>query len=245
MQFDFGDTQTITSDELREIFERLQPYLPSQLRTVEPAPCRGLRYDFAPFSGRETEPSRPDASYDDPRLTYVREDADAQEHKLRLVAREILRDVYERLYVLWRDASYVADLKAAVQDAPTRWQAYEREFKATESAYAYLRTPEAGPEWPSAVSRLVDAQERLLAAAVAFAVRAREIALVHEKYLYSDLVPHAALQAAGYPDATGWHIGETCEGRFLDRLTDTVRTAINQQRAHVTQVSQLAGASTS
>ena len=37
-------------------------------------------------------------------------------------------------------------------------------MKALQAVYRYLRAPEASTEWPSAVSRLVDAQDRTRAA---------------------------------------------------------------------------------
>ncbi|WP_432189855.1 hypothetical protein [Streptomyces sp. Tue6028] len=245
-----GHTVTITADEMREIFARLQPHLPPYLRKVEPNTYNtGLRYEFAPFTGREETPSTPSAFYNDPQLGYVGEDADPREHTLRQAAKSILTDLYDRAYEEWKDAAYVADLQDVVRDAPDRWRAYERELKALESAYAYLRSPEAAQEWPSAICRLVDAQHRAGAAAVAFDERAREIADVHEKHLYSDLDHGTALSRAGHPDGGDWHI--VCAHEYGARyysdhntgvpLQEIVRRLTDQQDAHITKVSSLAG----
>ncbi|MFD6826074.1 hypothetical protein ACFWC5_37890 [Streptomyces sp. NPDC060085] len=239
----FGDTVTITSDEMREILARIQPYLPTYLLKMEPAPY-GLRFTFAPFTGREAEPIRPAASYDDPRLTYVREDVDAAEHKLRVAGRDMLADVYQQARELWKDAAYVADLRDVVKDAPARWQAYERELKSTEAAFAYLRTPEAGREWPAPICRLVDAHERLTAAATSFEERGREIARVNETHLYADLGRAAALERAGHPDGRAWLVGSAYEGFYDATLIDKVRRLIEQQESHLAHVSRLSGTPT-
>ncbi|MFL4910702.1 hypothetical protein ACJ6WF_48340 [Streptomyces sp. MMS24-I2-30] len=243
-----GTSIVITADEHREIFRRLQPYLPSYLRKVLPARYSGLRFVFAPFTGREEEPARPRASYGDPVFRYVREDADPVEHKLTAAARQILDDLYEQARREWRDAAYVADLRDVVRDAGDRWKAYEREGKVLESAYGYLRTPEAAREWPSALSRLVDAQDRTVAAAGRFDERAEEIAQVHEKHLYADLGHDAALARAGHPEAGAWHIVEpgSYHSGYHSRygavpLVETVRRLIEQQDAHLAKVGRLSG----
>ncbi|MGW6262554.1 hypothetical protein [Streptomyces sp. NPDC055085] len=242
MKFDLGDT--VTDDEMGVILARLRPYLPTYLLAMEPAPYVGLRYSFSPFTGREEGPARPEASYDDPALAYVRDDVDPVEHRLRRAARSILDDVYRQARELWKDAAYVANLRDVIKDAPARWQAYERELKAVDSADAYLRTPEAGREWPAAVCRLVDAHKRLATAADAFEERAREIARVHEKFLYADLGRAAALAAAGHPTGRGWVIGSSYEGYYDATLTTWVRRHIQHQQDHLTQVSRLSGTPT-
>ncbi|MFI0141904.1 hypothetical protein [Streptomyces luteogriseus] len=235
-------TVTITPDEQRQIFERLAPHLPTYLRKVEPNPYGwGLRYEFTPFTGRETAPTVPSARYDDPRLKYVPESQDPAEHRLREVADHILGELYDQAYREWKDAAYVADLRQVVGDAPARWKAYERESKALESAYAYLRTAQAGAEWPSAISRLVDAQDRTRAAASAFDERALEIARVHERHLYSDLTHAQALTKAGHPDAADWHVGSSYEGSLSDFLREDLDRRIKKQDAHVAKVARLSG----
>jgi hypothetical protein len=248
-----GHTVTITAAEMDEIFERLQPHLPSYLRKVEPSPSGyGLRFEFAPFTGREKAPTVPSAQYDDPRLTYVSQRDDPAEHQLREAAKQILDELYEQARDEWKDAAYVAALKLAVKDAPDRWRTYERETKALESAYAYLRSPEAAQEWPSAISRLVDAQDRARTAAVAFDERAEEIAAVHDKYLHADLGHVAALTRAGYPEAADWDIAMADYhgySHFSEHNTDVplrerVRRLIAQQDAHVAKVGRLSGTGT-
>ncbi|MGW0493483.1 hypothetical protein [Streptomyces olivaceus] len=233
---------TISADENRVIFERLTPYLPSYLRKVENHPCGyGLRFEFAPFTGREEEPSVPGAFYDDPQLAYVRESENADEHRLRRAARTIISNLYDDARKAWRDAAYVAALRKVVLDAPERWQKYERETAALESAYAHLRTPEAAQEWPAAVSRLVDAQDRTRTAADEFDRRAAGIADIHQKFLYSDLNHDQALSEAGYPGGKDWHVGDGCGGYFRDGLVEQVDRRIKEQNDHLTRVGRLAG----
>ena len=245
-----GHTVTLTASEMDTIITRLQPHFPPYLRKIEPGPYGGLRFEFAPFSGREHEPSRPQSFWDDPQLTFVPQSENAAEHRLRRCAGQILDDLYTEARDQWKDAAYVADLKQVVGDAPDRWRAYEREAKALESAYTYLRTPEAAKEWPAALSRLIDAQDRTRTAATAFDERAEEIAHVHEKHLYADLGHVAALTQAGFPEATDWHIasaddyGSSYYSSFNTGvpLAERVRRLIEQQDNHITKVGQLMGA---
>ncbi|UUA11599.1 MULTISPECIES: hypothetical protein [Streptomyces] len=236
------DTIIVTADEHRQIFERLAPHLPPYLRKVEPNPSGwGLRFTFAAFTGREKAPTVPPSRYDDPRLKYVPESENRVEHRLREAADHILGELYDQAYREWKDAAYVADLREIVRDAPDRWKTYEREAKALESAYAHLRTPQAATEWPAAISRLVDAQERALAAADAFDERAVDIAHVHSKHLYADLIPAQALAAAGYPGGAQWHVGNAFDGYFSDALHSKVRRLVDEQEAHVAKVARLSG----
>ncbi|MET9804666.1 hypothetical protein [Streptomyces sp. NPDC006368] len=147
------------------------------------------------------------------------------------------------------NAAYVADLKAVVQDAPELWAAFLRESAVLTAAYGYLRTPEAAQEWPSAVSRLIDAQDRTRAAAAAFDERAREIAQVHERHLYAELGCADALRAAGYPEGEAWHVVEAYQyggrayssGWDVHPLEAQVRRLIEDQDAHVAKVGRLSG----
>ncbi|MFF3312963.1 hypothetical protein [Streptomyces sp. NPDC002952] len=238
----FGHTVTITGDEHAEIFNRLAPYLPSSLHKVEPNPSGwGLRFHFAPFTGREERPAIPAAYYDDRRLMiYGAKTEDPAEQRLRRAADTILGDIYETAAAKWKDAAYVAALKAA----PQRWQTYERAANELESAYAYLRQSDAAREWPAAVSRLIDAQDRTRAAADAFEVRARDIAQVHARHRYADLGHAAALEAAGYPDGKDWHIGDAFEGHYSNSLTEQVARRIREQEEHLAKVSRLSGTTT-
>lgn len=242
-----GSSFQISSDELKEIFARLQPYLPKGLTKVDTS-SRWLQFEFEPFTGREEEPCEP-ATYTDPKLRYVSESEDGAEHRLREKARTVLSQVYEQARQEWRNAAYVADLKGVVRDAPVLWKTYQHEVKALGTAYDYLRAPEAAQEWAPAVSRLVDAQDRTKAAAHAFDQRAEEIAEVHDKHLYADLGHNAALTAAGYPEAKDWVIASAHRYRqnyYGDYetyvpLEEQVRRLIEQQDAHVTKVGRLSG----
>lgn len=242
----FGTTFRISPDELKEIFDRLQPYLPKNLAKVGTT-SNWLRFEYA-FTGREPEPVEPPV-HTDPRLSYVSESEDPVEHRLREMANTVLARAYEQARGQWRDAAYVEALKGVVRDAPALWRTYQDEARALEAAYGYLRTPDAAKEWPSALSRLVDAQDRARAAAVAFDGRAEEIARVHDTYLYSDLGHDAALKAAGYPEAKGWAIapsdkyGQTYYSDFMSDvpMQERVRRLTEQQDAHVAKVGRLSG----
>lgn len=228
----------------QQVMDRIAPHLPPYLRKIEPTSYGRVRFEFAPFTGREEEPAKPQSYYDDPRLDYVPEAHDATEHRIRTVAQSILGGLYDQARGEWKNAAYVADLRRVVRDAPERWRAYEREAKALEAAYAYLRTPEAGREWPAAISRLVDAQDRTRAAAVAFDERAADIARVHDEYLYADLGHSQALVEAGYPEAKDWHVGDGFGGYFRNGLTDQVDRLIEQQESHLAEVGRLSGTTT-
>ncbi|GHF74198.1 hypothetical protein GCM10010218_64160 [Streptomyces mashuensis] len=241
----YVDGFQVTPEELKEVFARLQPYLPRHLKKVT-SHSYGLGYEFEPFTGREPEPSAP-STHDDPKLRYVRESEDEAEYQLRQKAGLVLSELYQQAREEWRSAAYVADLKTVVEDAPALWRAYQDEATALAAAYDYLRTPNAAAEWPSAVSRLVDAQDRTTSAAVAFDGRAAQIAEVHDTHLYARLGRAAALEAAGYPDAEDWPIGAVCDygrrfyGRGAGPLEEQVRDLIEQQDAHLAKVSRLAG----
>ncbi|MBQ0855721.1 hypothetical protein J8N05_47055 (plasmid) [Streptomyces sp. BH-SS-21] len=239
-----GRGYEITPAGMDEIFARLRPHLPTYLKAVHHHRY-SIQYEFATFTGREKEPSTPDV-YTDPKLACGSDDE--AERALRKAARRILVDLYRQASQRWQDAAYVADLKETVGDASTRWQAYEREIKALESAYAYLRTPEAAAEWPSALSRMVDAQDRAMAAASAFDDRAWEIARVHETHLYADLGHDAALERAGYPEAKDWDIAsaDTYASSWGPGvpLTEQVRRLITDQDTHVAKVGRLSGTTT-
>ncbi|MFF8618143.1 hypothetical protein [Streptomyces sp. NPDC015350] len=243
----FGSTLRISPAQLQEIFTRLQPYLPTNLTKVDTS-SNWLQFEFAPFTGREQEPVEP-AVHTDPKLSYISESEDPAEHQLREMATTVLARVYEQARGQWRDAAYVAALKDMVRDAPALWRTYQDEARALEAAYDYLRTPGAAKEWPSALSRLVDAQDRTRAAARAFDQQAEEIARVHDTYLYADLGHDAALKAAGYPEAKDWAIapsdsyGQNYYSDFMSDvpLQERVRRLTEQQDAHVTKVGRLSG----
>lgn len=238
---------TITPDEMRVILDRLQPHFPPYLTKIGPGPLGGLTFEFEPFTGREAEPVRPLTRYDD-RLRYVPEADDEAEHLLREKATRVLDRCFEQAREEWRDAAYVADLRAIVQDAPALWETYHRASDALSTAYEYLRRPEAAAEWPSAVSRLIDAQGHAAAAAAAFDVRAQAIADAHDRHVYADLGPAEALTRAGFPEAAEWHIAHaSCYGRrqYSDwdthpPLAEQIRRRIDRQDTHLAKVARLA-----
>ncbi|MDX3186178.1 hypothetical protein PV334_33605 [Streptomyces sp. ME02-7008A-1] len=243
-----GERYKITPDEMTEILDRLRPHFPPYLTKIDRSEFGHLTFEFTPFTGREAEPVRPSTHHDD-RLHYVPEADDEAEHLLREKASRLLDRLFERAQDEWRDAAYVADLRRIVQDAPARWAAYRREAEALDTAYAYLRTPEAATEWPSAVSRLIDAQSRAGAAAAAFDERGQQIADAHDRHVYADLGRQAALTAAGYPEAAEWHIADASSyGRrqYMDwdthpPLTEQIRCQVEQQDTHLAKVRRLSG----
>ncbi|TXS34844.1 hypothetical protein [Streptomyces sp. t39] len=237
---------TFTRDEMRIIVARIQPYLPRFLTSFEPTPT-GFRFTLAEFTGRELRPVRPTVQ-DDSNLRYVPESEDPVEHRLRTEARHILTTVWERAGEQWAKAAYIAELGDAVGNAPDRWKTYRTERRALETAFGYLRDPNAAAEWPSALSRLIDAQDRTRAAAEAWDMRAREIACVHDEHRGAGLTHEAALAAAGYPEAAEWHIADRedyLRSHFnswgTPPLTEMVRRLIEQQDTHITKINRLSG----
>ncbi|MEW1685417.1 hypothetical protein [Streptomyces sp. NPDC093594] len=224
----------------QQVLDRITLHLPPYLRKMEPVHGR-VTFEFAPFTGHEKEPVKPPSYYDDPQLDYVPESENQAEHRIRTVARNVLDDLYQQAREQWKDAAYVAELRRVVRDAPERWGAYEREAKALEAAYAYLRTAEAGRDCPAAVSRLVDAQDRTRAAAARFDERAVDIAAAHDRHLYAGLGQGQALAEAGYPEAKDWYIGDGFGGYFRDGLTAKVDSLIEEQEQHLAKVRRLSG----
>ncbi|MFI8008277.1 hypothetical protein [Streptomyces sp. NPDC086010] len=237
---------TITPDEMTEILARIQPHLPPYLTKIDRGQFGGLVFEFEPFTGREPEPVRPSTRHDD-RLRYVPEADDETEHLLREKAGRVLDRCFECAQEDWRNARYVADLRTVAENAPALWAAYTTEIRALEAADAYLRTPEAAAEWPSAVSRLIDAQGRAAAAATAFDERAEAIADAHDRHVYADLGRIEAFKAAGFPDAADWHITDASSyGRsyYSDwethlPVTERTRRLIQQQDSHLAKVRRL------
>ncbi|MEV4044254.1 hypothetical protein [Streptomyces sp. NPDC049744] len=236
-----GRTFQITPEEMREIHARLTPHFPPYLRSIEPNPRGwGLTFVFEPFTGREPEPCTPRSFYNDPRLSFSESNNEA-EYLLREKAGVVMSNLYEAAREEWTVAAYVADLRKVVKDAPNRWARYVEASQVLEKAYAYLRSSDAGTEWLAAISRLVDAQDRVRAAAAAFDERAADIADVHDRHLYADLTHDEALTRAGHPEAADWHVGDGFGGHFTGGLVEKVDHQIKEQEAHLTRVSRLAG----
>ncbi|MEU2873029.1 hypothetical protein ABZ769_28160 [Streptomyces olivoreticuli] len=254
-----GETFKVTADELKEIFNvRLAPYLPASLEKVEPHPSGwGNSYTFKPFTGKESRPEEPERYWDDPKLAYRHVDKDAgrpeaseDEYDLREKARFFLSEVYRQARIEFRNAVHVAELKAVVKDTGDLWKANGQAKSAVEAAFAYLRDPEAAKEWPAAVSRLVDAQDAYMAAAIAFDLRAQEIAEVHHRNFHEEMLGYdEALVAAGYPEARDWHIasendyGKNYRGEYdPGTIAGQAQNLIKEQEAHVAKVGRLSGA---
>lgn len=235
---DMRDTYSVP---FQQVLDRITPHLPPYLLKIEATAYGQVCFEFAPFTGCEKEPAKPQSYYDDARLTYVAESEDQAEHRIRTIARDVLDDLYRQANKRWQDAAYVAELRRVVRDAPERWRDYEREAKAMEAAYAYLRTAEAGREWPAAISRLVDAQDRTRAAAAAFDARAADIADAQYRHLYADVGHAQALVQAGYPEAKDWHVGDGFGGYFRDGLAAKVDGLIEEQERHLAKVRRLSG----
>jgi hypothetical protein len=248
----------LTGQQIDEIFNvRLRPHLPAYLTKVEPHTYH-IRYTFKPFTGREAEPTEPDYKLicDDPKLAHQHWDkeagrpiADEVEYELREAARHLLSDVYRQARIEWKNARHVADLKTVVKNTGDLWKAHNQAKRAVEAAFAYLRDPDAAKEWPAAVSRLIDAQDTYMAAAVTFDDRAQEIAEVHDRHLYEHMLGYTeALVAAGYPEAKDWYItsaddyGKNYRGEYGRYTTaGQAQALIKEQEAHVTKVARLSG----
>ncbi|MFE4539700.1 hypothetical protein ACFRKB_32320 [Streptomyces scopuliridis] len=252
----------LTGDQIDDIVNnRLRPYLPTNLAKVDPQTYH-LRYTFNPaFTGQESEPQEP--SYksicDDPKLSHEHWDkqadrpvADEAEYDLREAARFILSDVYRSARDEWRNARYIADIKAATNLAGGLWKQHNQAKSAVEAAFSYLRDPEAAKEWPAAVSRLIDTQDTYLKAAIAFDERAHDIATVHDKNMYEESLGYREVYAAaGVPDAWDWPVveagayGSNYLGKYDENTAaGKAQARIAEQEAHVAKVGQLLGRST-
>ncbi|MFE9736128.1 hypothetical protein ACFYO9_37380 [Streptomyces sp. NPDC005863] len=256
-----GTTFQVTADELKEIFNvRLAPYLPAHLTKAEPNPSGwGNTYTFKPFTGREPKPETPRRYYDDPKLCFRHQDreagrpeADEAEYDLREKACHFLDQVYDQARSEWRNARYIADLKTVVSNTGDLFKQHGQAKTAVDAAFTYLRDPKAATEWPAAVSRLIDTHSTLMAAAIAFDERARQIAEVHEQHLYEEAPGYdEALKAAGYPQARDWPIasvhdyGRNYHGEY-DRytLSGQAQALIKEQEEHVAKVGRLTGTPT-
>ncbi|MEV7080052.1 hypothetical protein AB0N88_16125 [Streptomyces sp. NPDC093516] len=246
----------LTGPQVEEIFNvRLRPYLPSYLVKLEPHTYH-VRYTFTPFTGHEAEPETPARCLEDPNLAYRHTDkeagrpvADDAEYELRSAARDLLDDVYRAARAQWRNARHVAELKATVKNAGDLLKTHHQARRAVEAAFAYLREPQAATEWPAVLSRLIDAQDAYLAAAVAFDERAREIAKVHDRNTHEEMLSYAeALTAAGYPEGGSWPIVSAEDydnhtwGSYGSATTaGQAQALIKEQEAHVARIARLSG----
>ncbi|MFF7329688.1 hypothetical protein [Streptomyces sp. NPDC008150] len=228
----------LTSEDQKVIFARLASYLPATLKKIEPGPYAGFRYTFTTYTGREQEPCTP-AIGRDPQLTPMREADNPHEYKIRAAARDILDGIYAEAHRHWHNAAYAAALAQAIGDAPTLWKTYTNELRTMTAAFDYLRDPEASREWPSAIARLLDAQDRTIAAAEAFDIPARNIARVHDEYLYSDYGHAEAFAAAGHPNAKDWDIPS--HNTWRGTLADKIREAVTRQRERIATIGHLTG----
>jgi hypothetical protein len=247
----------LTGQQINEIFNvRLRPHLPAYLTKVEPLTYH-VRYTFKPFTGQEPQPMTPERYWEkDLNLTFRHMDEQAgrlvateAEYELREAARFLLDDVYRAARIEWKNARHVADLKTVVKNTGDLWKAHNQAKRAVEAAFAYLRDTDAAKEWPAAVSRLVDAQDTYMAAAIAFDDRAQEIAEVHEKHFHEEMLGYTeALVAAGFPEAKDWPIGSTydygrnyCGEYDRSTLAGQAQALIKEQEAHVAKVGRLTG----
>lgn len=251
-----GHDFTLTSEQLSEILNgRLRSYLPINLTSVDPKNYF-IRYTFTPFTGQEPEPVTPRDSWKDPKLAYKHQDenhgrpiADDTEYDLRKAARFLLDDVCRAARIEWKNARYIAALKTVVKNTGDLWKAHNQAKRATEAAFSYLREPDAAKEWTAAVSRLVDAQDTYMKAAIAFDERARDIAEVHDRNLDEESPSYKeAYTAAGFPEAWDWPIAEVGDyglnylGEYdKDTLAGQAQALIKDQEAHVEKVGRLSG----
>ncbi|MFH8698989.1 hypothetical protein [Streptomyces chartreusis] len=190
-------------------------------------------WKFKPFTGMEEEPAQPPESWRDDGFSEV--------------ARQWLTAQYHEARILWGQARYVRDLKAAAEGAGAVWADSLRARARAEDLFAALgRT--ADSHWRSAVMNLVVAQNGARRAAERWDERAAQIAAVHGRYVFCDLSRGEAYEQADVI-AAGWVIGCACDyqprpGRDTP-LVMKVAEVINAQRDHLQQAAALVGDSAS
>ncbi|MFE9427775.1 hypothetical protein ACFYNO_32990 [Kitasatospora sp. NPDC006697] len=186
-------------------------------------------FTFKPFTGTEEEPVTPTGIWQDASLTRE--------------AREILAGEYTDAHAQWSDARYVSALKRAAADTGTasRWTTYVQARQEMDTLFSQLRaTPDT--HWRACVSKLVDAQELVLAAAKSWDRKGFEIARIHHAHRHSDLSFSVAYKRAGI-EADSWAVDHIDDYDPYDGgpLTHNVTVAIEAQREHLRTVAALTG----
>ncbi|WP_327071890.1 hypothetical protein [Kitasatospora sp. NBC_01302] len=188
-----------------------------------------LVFTFKPFTGTEEEPATPAGIWQDASLTRE--------------AREVLAAEYADAYAQWSDAKYVAALKRAVTDAgiASRWTAYIQARQEMDALFSQLRAT-ADTHWRASVSKLVDAQELVLAAAESWDRKGLEIARIHHAHRHSDLSYSEAYRRAGI-EADSWAVDHIDAYDPYDGgpLTRGAVKAVEAQREHLRMVAALTG----
>lgn len=212
-------------DGIQQLAQQLADHHHPHFQGVTTNPHGVLTFTFATFTGAEPEPDLPREVWKDSRLT---------QEALRL-----LEDEVAEARSLWRDAAYVRALTALRPEVTPAWGDYVQARESMDSAFTALDTT-ADTHWRAAVSTLVAAQERALAAARAWDWQAAELAAVDAKYLYSSIAPAEAYARAGL-DTTGWVVesASSYSGYGDSPLMERVNGVVERQRDHVKKVAAL------
>ncbi|MEV8455526.1 hypothetical protein AB0467_28460 [Streptomyces sp. NPDC052095] len=212
-------------DDIQQLAQQLTDHHHPHFQGVTTNPHGTLSFSFAKFTGAEPEPDLPREVWKDTRLP---------QEALRL-----LEDEFAEARSLWRDAAYVRALTALRPEATSAWGDYVQARECMNEAFAALDTT-ADTHWRAAVSVLVAAQERALAAARAWDWQAAGLAAVDEKYLYSSISPAEAYARAGL-DTTGWVLesASAYAGYGDSPLMERVNGVVERQRDHVQKVASL------
>ncbi|MFF9593854.1 hypothetical protein ACF1FX_32500 [Streptomyces sp. NPDC014646] len=210
-----------------KLAEQAAAYHHPHFRGVTKTEYNTIRFDFAEFTGAETDPDLPRKAWDDPQVTAA--------------ARDLLEEEYREAHNLWYDAAYVRALTALRPAATQAWGTFDQARTQLDEVFAALATTD-DTHWHAAVSRLVTAQDQALDAARAWDEQAAALVEVNERFLYSDLPRRDAYARAGL-DTTGWVIGDSYNYRgYGERpLVRQMSAVITQQREHLQTVASLTG----
>ncbi|MER5747135.1 hypothetical protein ABT097_28185 [Streptomyces sp. NPDC002225] len=213
-------------DDIQQLAQQLADHHHPHFQGVTTNSYGRLAFTFATFTGAEPEPDLPREVWEDSRLT---------QEALRLLEKEFIE-----ARSLWLDAAYVRALSALRPEMVPVWGEYVQARESMNKAFAALDTT-ADTHWRAAVSTLVAAQERALAAARAWDWQAAALAAVDEKYLYGSSISPAEAHARAGLDTTGWVVesASAYAGYGDSPLMERVNGVVERQRDHVQKVAAL------
>ncbi|MFD9593122.1 hypothetical protein ACFWA9_10230 [Kitasatospora sp. NPDC059973] len=205
------------------------------LEVVEGAFSRQTKLQFRLFTGTETEPERPQASYRDAELSH--ED------------RCLLNYEYDALRSAWATARLKHQAPAVLAQAAPVWKDYLRAREAMDSVFAHFWET-SDVQWKAQGLKLTDAHTATLTAARAWDTVAEKIAQLlddhrrtagEENYvLLTDLGTGAGI------DTSGWSVDPLDEYRTNEYRTETplageVAQAIEEQKTRLRENAELVG----
>ncbi|WP_327359834.1 hypothetical protein [Streptomyces sp. NBC_01304] len=208
--------------------------------SVEPGRFQGeFRFTWKPFTGREPEPARPDASYEDESLSS--EDRDR------------LNMEYRAAEEMWGIARFHLKARPQVTTMAPLWTTYQTAQTAmTEAFEALLSTTDN--TWRAQVMKLTDLHRTALAAAEKWDQAAEELALIHKEYSEAvgpDKDRRVEDLISDYNTPTqGWKVDwySTYEipsypwnQEFQTPTVKTVTEEIEQQKTRIREVADLTG----